>query len=137
MIGRDLLIAVLACACGDAAMGAELSSAGTDLGRIKASQTSAGLAVTVDVTGSQPTSSFIVARFPDNHPLMRGADGLWAPWDGNDASLSDAGVPTAGGTMTFAIADQMISDVAFPVIFTVGYKSMDGLRFGYIAVDEP
>lgn len=135
MIGR--CAPLLALMFAGAAQAASLSEAGTDLGRVNASTLSAGLSVTVDLEDAQAQTAFLIARFQDNRPLMKASDGLWEPWDGDTATLADAGLRVSEGTITFPIVGEFAPEFSFPCVFTIGVVTEAGVRSAFIVVDGP
>src|SRR5688572_2120434 len=87
-----------------------LSESGTDLGRVTAIAARGSLEVSVDAAGDTPEATHIIARFQNNQPLMKGRDGLWALWDGDTATLDEAGAVFDGKKITF----QLLSEPAEP-----------------------
>lgn len=116
---------------------ATLSPGDTDLGRITAAKSTDGLIISVDVGYEIPLATHIIARFQNNQPLMRGRDGLWAPWDGDPAKLDDVGVTPAAGKLTFPIFDHLPDGLFYPVSFTVITRNAEGLKSGTLVVDGP
>jgi hypothetical protein len=138
MIGRRVGLFALSFAClVGSAEAASLSEAGTDLGRVNGATLPEGLSVAVELGGIVPQGSFLIARFQDNPPLMKASDGLWQPWDGDTATLVDAGAVASADSITFPIVGEFAADFSFPVVFTIGVKTESGPRSAFIAVDGP
>jgi len=136
---RGLAVTALAIAAGiaPAAWASSLTPHDTDLGRVKASALTDGLSISVDLGNDKPSSSHVVARFQNNQPLMLGADGLWAPWDGSLAGIDHAAATIANGKLTFRIFDTIPSGLFYPVSFTVIYRTDADLKSGTLTVDAP
>jgi len=117
-----------------AAHDAVLSEAGTDLGRVLRSDLPAGLEIPVAIDG-YASEGFIVARFQNNQPLMKTADGVWTPWDGDIGTLERVTVAMNNGAARFTVGTWPTPDVLAPCTFTFGYWSEGVLKFGYVTVD--
>jgi hypothetical protein len=111
-----------------------LSVAGVDLGRVQRSTWSGEINVVVG-NDAWPQQGFIVARFQNNQPLMKSADGSWTPWDGDFATLEFVNIAPNDGALRFGVGEWPTADVLAPCTFTVGYRAEDGLKFGYLTVD--
>ena len=114
-----------------------LDLADRNLGRVVAEKLESGLEIVIDVGDDNPTATHIIARFQNNQPLMRGADGLWAPWNGDPQALEDAGASLADRRLTFYVFDQLPADMFYPVSFTVAYRTPAGLKSGTLTLDAP
>lgn len=119
------------------ATAATLSTSDADLGRIAAAALTDGLEITVEIGEDRPIAAHVVARFQNNQPVMRGADGLWAPWDGDPGRLDDVGARLADGRLTFRLLDRQPEDLFYPVSFTVMYRTDAGFKSGTLVVDGP
>jgi hypothetical protein len=131
---------LLGCALviGDPVIAASLSTDGVDLGRVSAASVKDGLNVTVELGDDMPAATHIIARHQNNQPLMRGADGFWAPWDGEPGTLEDVAAIVSDRKLTFHIFDRLPEDLFYPAIFTLTYRTAaDGLKSGTIVVDGP
>jgi hypothetical protein len=129
-------LAIMTCAV-QTATAASLSPADTSLGRVKAAALKDGLTVTVDLGEDIPTATHIIARFQNNQPLMRGRDGLWAPWTGDMKQIDDAAAVIAGDKLIFRILDSKPEALFYPASFTVVYRTEAGVKSGTITVDGP
>lgn len=119
------------------ASAATLSTSDADLGRVAAAALTNGLEISVEIGDDRPTATHIVARFQNNQPVMQGADGLWAPWNGDHSKLDDVGATLAGGRLTFHLLDRPPEDLFYPVSFTVIYRTDEGYKSGTLVVDGP
>jgi hypothetical protein len=116
---------------------ARLTPMGTDLGRLIAPAELSDFNVVVDISGDRPERPFVIARFQNNQPMMQGADGTWWPWDGDEASLQQVGVASAGTALAFAVAARALPIRFFPVTISIGYWSAGVMTFGHFTVSEP
>jgi hypothetical protein len=126
----------MACAVQTAAA-ASLSPADTNLGRVKASLLKDGLTVTIDLGEDIPTATHVIARFQNNQPLMRGRDGLWAPWAGDMKQIDEAAAAVVDKKLIFRILDAKPGALFYPASFTVVYRTDAGVKSGTITVDGP
>ncbi|MBY0510297.1 MAG: hypothetical protein K2P94_09095 [Rhodospirillaceae bacterium] len=129
-------LAVMTCAV-QAAAAASLSSADTNLGRVKAAVLQEGLTVTIDLGDDIPTATHIIARFQNNQPLMRGRDGLWAPWAGDMTQLDEVTAVVADKKLIVRVLDAKPEALFYPASFTVVYRTETGVKSGTITVDGP
>jgi hypothetical protein len=132
-----IVAATMAAVSFAAAESAELNSDGVDHGRRAAATLDAGLSIRTESPDARPSRCFIVARFRDNRPLMRGADGLWEFWNGDTAALADSGCRVDGMDLVFEISGAPLPEMPFPVSFTFGYELNNENRFGFVTVDGP
>ena len=116
---------------------APLTPAGTDLGRVAAKTLTDGLSITVDIGEDVPTATHLIVRFQNNQPLMRGADGLWATWNGDPQRLDEAGAVAADRKLVFQIFPRLPDAFFYPVSFTVAYETAGGVKSGTLTVDGP
>lgn len=106
------------------------------LGRYSVDSVDSTLAITVDLNGDVPLGTYVTARFQNNAPRQRLANGFWVPWDERTESLTDTGFEaTADGTLTFPIVDESLAGRFLPIVFTVSYQYEGGLKSGYIVID--
>ncbi len=107
------------------------------LGRYSAEAIDEALSVTVDLAGDTPLGTYVTARFQNNTPRQRLADGYWVPWDEQADSLTDTGFEAGpDGTLTFQITDENLAGRFLPIVFTVSYQHEGGLKSGYIVIDR-
>lgn len=121
---------------GAAASAATLTDSGANFGRRSAADLPKGLTVTVAGPAATPDACFVIARYQDNRPLMLARDGLWEPWDGDPATLTDSGCVHEADQLAFEITTNPLSDMPFPVVFTFGYRFLGETRSGFLTVDE-
>ena len=114
-----------------------LSEPGVLLGRVSVSDLSSHLRLTVDLKGDLPKSTHVMARFQNNRPQQRSASGDWRVWDEQIDSLEDCAlVANEDGTLTFDLIDEDLTQHFLPIIFTVAYQTEDGLKSGYVVIDQ-
>jgi hypothetical protein len=135
MMRGVIALAVLGCAFTSTALGESLSVTGIDLGRINRSSLPQQVDLMASGDGSYTEQGFIVARFQNNQPLMKVADGTWQAWDGDASTLAFINIYAPDGVLRFPVGAWPTQDVLGPSTFTIGYKSPEGLKFGYFTVD--
>jgi len=107
------------------------------LGRYTVGSVGAALSVTVDLNGDIPLGTYVTARFQNNAPRQRLANGFWIPWDEQMDSLTDTGFEaTSDGTLTFSIVEESLAGQFLPIVFTLSYLHEGGLKSGYIVIDQ-
>jgi len=78
-----------------------------------------------------------MARFQNNRPAQRRADGQWVEWDGHRESLLNNSFAAAeDGTLTFALTSIDLTTQFLPVVFTVAYETEHGLKTGHLVVGQ-
>ncbi len=132
---KYLAAAVFVCAFASAASAESLSVAGVDLGRINRSNLPTRVELMASADEGYTAQGFIVARFQNNQPLMQSADGTWRAWNGDESALEFVNIYGPDGVLRFPIGTWPTEDVLGPATFTIGYKSAEGLKFGYFTVD--
>lgn len=95
------------------------------------------LQITVPLNGDQPLATYVFARFGNNQPLQRNAEGFWIDWSGEHAALIDNRFAAQGGSLTFKILDEDISAAYFPVDIFVAYRTGDAFKYGSITLVRP
>lgn len=113
-----------------------LTSEGLPLGRLSATDVSNGLAVKVDLKDDDVKATYVTARFQNNAPRQRTASGYWQLWNERWDTLQDnAFTATEDGTLTFQVIDENLSENFLPIVFTVAYRTEDGVKSGYVVID--
>lgn len=112
-----------------------LTTAGVDLGRIHRAALPAQVELLASADQEGAARGFMIARFQNNQPLMKSADGSWQPWNGDAATLEFVNVSALDGVLRFPVGAWPTEDVLAPCTFTFGYQSAEGLKFGYFTVD--
>lgn len=121
---------------GFAAESPVLTPEGVSLGRFDAAAIGGGLSVRVDLNGDEVTATYVTARFQNNAPRQRLADGFWQPWNEQKETLQDnAFAATDDGTLTFQIIEEDVSQQFLPIVFTIAYRTEDGIKSGYVVID--
>jgi hypothetical protein len=95
------------------------------------------LSFTVKLNGDQPSATYVFARFSNNRPMQRSAEGYWVPWSGNAADLIDNKFTPRDDKVVFKIIDENISAAFLPVQFFVAYRVGTTLKFGSLMVVRP
>lgn len=114
-----------------------LTLEGQALGRYSATHLESGLTVQVNLNGDHVSATYVTARFQNNTPRQRLASGYWQPWDERTETLQDnAFEATDDGLLTFEITDESMSGQFLPIVFTVSYRTDDGIKSGYVVVDQ-
>lgn len=124
-----------ACAAHSQSLREALTLNGVDLGRLERAALPAQIELLAPAEGDGVVQGFMVARFQNNQPLMKSADGSWQPWDGDAAALQFVNIAGLDGVLRFPVGDWPTEDALAPCTFTIGYQSADGLKFGYYTVD--
>ncbi len=104
---------------------------------ITRSAASAPLQITVPLNGDMPRATHVFARFGNNRPLQRNAEGFWIDWSGESSALIDNRFRPQGGSLTFKILDEDISAAYFPIDIFVAYRVGDTLKYGSITLVRP
>jgi len=113
-----------------------LTNEGLHLGRLKAAEVTDGFAVKVDVNDDNIKETYVTARFQNNTPRQRTSSGYWQPWNERWETLQDnAFAATEDGTLTFQIIDENLSENFLPIVFTIAYRTNDGVKSGYVVID--
>jgi hypothetical protein len=114
-----------------------LTAEGVSLGRVDVAELAVPFQIDINLGDDKPVETFVVARFQNNSPKQRGADGFWIPWDGGYTTLLNNGVANLEtGELTISITNELLSEQFLPIFFTVGYRTEANTKFGYLVVDE-
>jgi len=107
------------------------------LERIRVSEISDNVYFTINLNGDIPLATYVTARFQNNQPRQRLANGYWIEWEENFESLNDNGFsPSIDDTLTFEIVGEEITNTYLPVFFTISYLTLEGLKSGYLVIDK-
>lgn len=114
-----------------------LTPDGIALGRHSAASVTDGLSIRVDLNGDTVTATYVTARFQNNTPRQRLVSGYWQPWDERVETLQDNTFSaTEDGFITFEVLDESVSNQFLPIVFTISYRTEDGIKSGYVVIDQ-
>ena len=115
----------------------QLSTTGTDFGRINVGATKKALSLSIEINDQDVVATYAVARLQNNAPRKRMESGYWVPWDGQAETLADLGLlPSADGVLTFPLVDEDLSAEFLPITFTVIVRTAEDVRWGYVVIDQ-
>ena len=126
--------AVAAAWTAGAAAAESLTLYGARLENVAVAPASADLSRTVALNGDVPSAVYVTAHMPDGQSLQRTNLGYWQPWDGALDSLVDNGFRAAGGSLTFKILEEDISERFFPITVTLAYRVGEEVKFGVFQI---
>ena len=111
-----------------------LSETGTILSDQLVDFSNADITRTIEIGGDTPSATYVMAHTLGGKHLQRTNLGYWIPWNGNVDELIDNKFPVDGGTVTYKIVSQNISDFMFPITFVLAYRAGSTLKFGVFQV---
>ena len=115
----------------------QLSTAGTDFGRVSVDALESALSLSVETDDLEVVETYVVARFQNNAPRKRTTSGFWVPWNGQTDTLTDLSLqPSADGVIEFPLIEEDLSSQFLPITFTVIVRTSTDVRWGYLVVDQ-
>ena len=111
-----------------------LSESGTVLADQLVDFSTADITRTIELGGDTPSSTYVMAHTTGGKHLQRTNLGYWIPWNGKVDELIDNKFQASGGTITYKIVSQDITDFMFPINFVLAYRVGSVLKFGVFQV---
>ena len=111
-----------------------LSEDGTALGVLFTDGKIDDLRFTVDLDGDVPLSTHVWATFGSNIRRVRTNTGYWLPFSGHPDDLVDNHFPVENGRVVFKVLDEDIGTDNHGVTLSIGYKTSEGLKYGFLSV---
>jgi hypothetical protein len=111
-----------------------LSYAGIELAPVVVDRADVNIAVTIDLAGDHPRATYITARPRGMPALQHTAEGAWVAWDQRTQSLIDNRFAPSGPHLVFAFFGANFSRQSFPVVLSVAYRTLAGVKFGVLTM---
>lgn len=112
-----------------------LTVTGAQLPPVIVSDLTAGAVEKTVLLGADiPEATHVVVQMAGGHPLMRDRQGLFQPWDIDQAQLADNGFTPVDGQLLYKVFNQDLSAQNFPIRVTLYYRANGELKFGYFDV---
>jgi hypothetical protein len=111
-----------------------LSLKGTPLGALVTDGRLADLRFTVALDGDVPLSTHVWAVVGSSERRQRTNGGYWIPFNGDTETLLDNHFPVADDKVVFKTLDEDIGPDNHGVTVSIGYRTAEGLKYGYYAL---